>query len=124
MQLVIHNRQSSKMKARLSIIFFLLCIGWLDNSFFVRCEDTAIVDVDVNDNSFQLHFMYLVQTRNDRISDQLLSKIENFILHKIQRTQNWNTENEVSTITEINSSPSDSINKIGEYLNSVVNTEG
>ena len=113
------------MKAKLPRIFFLLCIGWLENSFFVRCEDTAIVDVDVDvdDYSFQLHFMYLVQTRNDRISDQLLSKIENFILHKIQRTQNWNKGDEVSTITEINSSPSDSINKIGEYLNSVVHSE-
>ena len=91
----------------------LISILAIDFARLARSED---ITVGMMEKKFELHFLYLVQTRNDRFTDHNLSSIENYILRGIQQSQNWGEENGNSIITEIDSFPRDSINTNGELI--------
>jgi len=92
-------------------IWLLLSIVGMDMIGFARCES-----VTVEENTLELHFMYLVQTRNDRLTKEELVEVENILLHNIQVSRDWTTEGGSSTIIEIDSLPIDSINTNGESV--------
>ena len=94
-----------KMKPFHSLLFSTVGILSL-----ARCEEASM---SVNEMLFELHFIYLVETRIDRFTNSHLTMIENFLLHNIEE-QNWRNEGRISLITEIDTSPRDTINPNGE----------
>ena len=96
------------MKTLRHLLFFL--VGG-DFAGLARCEN-GIVDVD--EKKIEVHFIYLVQTRKDRFTKFELSRVENTILHHIQENYEWSKESDSSIISEIGSSPRDSINNHGK----------